>query len=283
MPKSFPVTPKLVYKRLDAYKIDSVFANTLRGSSIVHLAADVSVEKSVRDPRETVKSNIGVTCALLEFARRVDCEKFVLSSTAAVYGDRPRACVETDPLSPESPYAVSKVACEYYCRLYSRLYGIPTVILRLFNVYGPNQSGQYAGVITRFMERATNGKPPIIFGDGLQTRDFVYIDDVVESIGEALRKPLRGGTALNIGSGKPISINSLAALVLGLFGLHQRVLREPPRMGDIRHSVADISRARQLLGFRPKHELQNGLRKTLEWFRTREKAPGLSRTITTAN
>ena len=271
-PKSLSTAPGLVYRRLDAYKVHSPFSRTLYGSSIVHLAADVSVEKSVRDPMSTVRSNIGVTCAMLEFARKVDCEKFIMTSTAAVYGNRSGACIETDPTSPESPYAVSKLACEYYCKLYSSLYGIPTVILRLFNVYGPEQSGEYAGVITRFIERAMAGKPPIVFGDGLQTRDFVYIDDAIQCIRTALRKPMPGGTVLNVGTGKATSINSLASAVMKLFEIRQKPVHGPSRKGDIRHSLANASKARVQLGFHPEYGIHAGLRETADWFRNKNRA-----------
>lgn len=266
-PKSLSSVTGLVYRRLDAYKVDSLFSRTLHGSSIVHLAADVSVEKSVRDPMSTVRSNIGVTCAMLEFARKIDCQKFILTSTAAVYGNHSGACVETDPASPESPYAVSKLACEHYCKLYSQLYGIPTVILRLFNVYGPEQSGEYAGVITRFLERAITRKSPIVFGDGRQTRDFVYIDDAIRCIKTALRKPLPGGLVLNVGTGKATSINSLASAVMKLFDIRQKPVHSPSRKGDIRNSLANASKARVQLGFRPEYGIHAGLRETADWFR----------------
>ena len=266
-PKSVPATPRLAYKQLDAFDVDSIFSRTLLGSSIVHLAADVSVERSVKDPISTVRSNIGVTCAMLELARRVDSDRFVFTSTAGVYGDHFGARVETDSPSPASPYAVSKLASEYYCKLYSALYGIPTTILRLFNVYCPEQSGEYAGVITRFIERAMKGKSPVVFGDGLQTRDFVYVDDAIQSIKTALQRPLTGGTVLNIGTGKATAINALATLIGKFFDLQQRPVHRPPRKGDVRHSLANISKARNQLGFRPKYDLQSGLHQTLNWFR----------------
>lgn len=270
-PKSLPRSPRVVYKKIDAYKIDRVYSTALRNSCIVHLAADVSVEKSVRDPVSTVRENIGVTCATLEFARRLDSDKFVLASTAAVYGDRSGRCKETDPPDPLSPYAVSKLASEYYCKLYSRLYGIPTVILRFFNVYGPEQSGEYAGVITRFVQRALQNEPPIIFGDGGQTRDFVYVDDIVSATLTAISKPLPSASIINVGTGKPVSITSLANTILKLFNLqYLRPVHRAPRPGDIRHSLANISTAREMLDFAPKYDLERCLGATIDWFRGRD-------------
>ena len=269
-PKSLPTSPRLSYKRLDAYNINAIYSQAVRQSHIIHLAAEISVEKSVKDPMSTVKSNIGVTCAALEFARKIDCDRFVLASTAAVYGDQMDRCSELDLPAPLSPYAVSKLACEYYCKLYAKLYGIPTVILRFFNVYGPEQSGEYAGVITRFIERAMVRKPPVIFGDGRQTRDFVYIEDIVWATLTALRSSLAGGSVINIGTGKPVSIKSLADTVLKLFNLeHLRPIHKPPRTGDIRHSFADISTARRKLDYRSQYDLEKGLAATIDWFHGR--------------
>jgi len=268
-PKTLGSSHGLVGRKMDVASISSLNVSGLREAKIVHLAADVSVVKSVRDPISTVRSNIGVTCEMLEFARKIDSERFVFSSTAAVYGDKRGRCRETDPPSPASPYAVSKLACEHYCKLYSSLYGVQTVILRYFNVYGPGQSTNYAGVITRFVTRALNEEPPIISGDGNQTRDFIFVGDVVRATMAALEKPIPGGTIINIGTGRPTSVRSLADRILRILKLeHLHPVHTFARRGDVRHSRADTSIARAKLGFRSARGLDDGLLKTIDWLRT---------------
>ena len=268
-PKTLGSSHGLVNRKMDVASISSLNVSGLREAKIVHLAADVSVVKSVRDPISTVRSNIGVTCEMLEFARKIDSERFVFSSTAAVYGDKRGRCRETDHPSPASPYAVSKLACEHYCKLYSSLYGVQTVILRYFNVYGPGQSTNYAGVITRFVTRALNEEPPIIFGDGNQTRDFIFVGDVVRATMAALKKPIPGGTIINIGTGRPTSVRSLADRILRILKLeHLHPVHTFARRGDLRHSRADTSIARAKLGFRSARGLDDGLLKTIDWLRT---------------
>lgn len=268
-PKTLGSSHGLVGRKMDVASISSLNVSGLREAKIVHLAADVSVVKSVRDPISTVRSNIGVTCEMLEFARKIDSERFVFSSTAAVYGDKRGRCRETDHPSPASPYAVSKLACEHYCKLYSSLYGVQTVILRYFNVYGPGQSTNYAGVITRFVTRALNEEPPIIFGDGNQTRDFIFVGDVVRATMAALKKPIPGGTIINIGTGRPTSVRSLADRILRILKLeHLHPVHTFARRGDLRHSRADTSIARAKLGFRSARGLDDGLLKTIDWLRT---------------
>lgn len=268
-PKTLGSSHGLVGRKMDVASISSLNVSGLREAKIVHLAADVSVVKSVRDPISTVRSNIGVTCEMLEFARKIDSERFVFSSTAAVYGDKRGRCRETDPPSPASPYAVSKLACEHYCKLYSSLYGVQTVILRYFNVYGPGQSTNYAGVITRFVTRALNEEPPVIFGDGNQTRDFIFVSDVVRATMAALEKPIPGGTIINIGTGRPTSVRSLADRILRILKLeHLHPVHTFASRGDVRHSRADTSIARAKLGFRSARGLDDGLLKTIDWLRT---------------
>lgn len=266
-PRSLPKSKLLSYHKIEVHHINSMDIRSLRNSAIIHLAAETSVQESVKHPLSTVKSNVETTCAALEFARKLDCTRFVFASTAAVYGGRNGRCRESDAPAPASPYAVSKLASEYYCTMYSRLYGLPTVILRYFNVYGPGQSNQYAGVITRFITLALQGKPPVIFGDGKQTRDFVYVEDIVKATLDSLSKNVPNGTIMNIGTGKPVTITSLAENVLRILGVRSlHPIRKPPRSGDIRHSQADISLARRYLNFKPSTDLIAGLRTTAGWF-----------------
>lgn len=233
---------------------------------IVHLAAETSVRRSVLRPLSSVKTNVGVTCALLEFARKVDPDSFVFASSAAIYGEKKAPCRENHLPDPRSPYAASKLAGEYYCRVYAKLYGMPITILRYFNVYGPGQSAQYAGVITSFLKEVSKGRPPTVYGDGNQTRDFIFVDDVVEATLRSTDRELRAGTIMNVGSGRATSIGTLALKVLRLLGRKDlEPVHAPRRPGDIKFSQADVSRARKEIGFRPKCGIDRGLKSTFSW------------------
>jgi len=266
-PKDLRFSRRLTYFRGDLSSRQ--LPVTKKKSFIVHLAANTSVLESVQHPVDTVKANIENTCRVLDMARRIDSERFLFASTAAVYGDKKTACRETDSPNPASPYAASKLAAEYYCKTYTKLYGLPTVILRYFNIYGPGQSGMYAGVITRFITEALNNRRPRIFGDGQQTRDFVYIDDVVTATRAALTNSVDPGTILNIGTGKGTSILALANHVLAVLNLSDiRPLSAPARSGEVRHSTANINLAKKTIQFTPSYQLVDGLSKTIRWLRT---------------
>jgi len=267
-PKTLSGSKKLAYYQDDVNRPNSWWRSK-PGTRIVHLAANTSVQESVRRPLLTVRANIEATCRMLEFARKIDSERFVFASTAAIYGEKRLSCRETDTPAPASPYAASKLASEYYCKVYASLYGIPTVVLRYFNVYGPGQSDHYAGVITRFVREALRGKPPVIFGDGRQTRDFVFIKDVIRATVASVTQRVPGGTILNIGTGRATSILSLAMQVLHIFDLKTlRPIHASRRVGEVRHSQANISQARMNLRFRPKYRLSEGLPPTIEWLRS---------------
>ena len=267
-PKDLPRSSRLVYYQADLNNTSSRWRGK-PGARIVHLAANTSVQESVQRPLLTVRANIEATCRMLDLARKIDSERFLFASTAAIYGDRRSSCRETDAPAPASPYASSKLASEYYCKVYASLYGIPTVVLRYFNIYGPGQSNRYAGVITSFVNEALHGKPPIVFGDGTQTRDFVFVDDVARATVASLTQPVPGGTILNIGTGRATTIISLARQVLHLFDLRNlRPIHATPRVGEVRHSKADISAARMKISFRPQYRLAEGLPPTIEWLRT---------------
>jgi len=260
-------------RRLEYYQGDLNSTNlrlrSKQGTRIVHLAANTSVQESVQRPLLSVRANIEATCRMLDFARKIDSERFLFASTAAIYGNKRASCRETDAPAPASPYAASKLSSEYYCKVYASLYGIPTVVLRYFNVYGPGQSDRYAGVISRFVREALHGKPPVIFGDGKQTRDFVFIEDVTRATVASLTQRVPSGTILNIGTGRTTSIMSLARQVLRLFDLNNlRPLHAPCRVGEVRHSQANISAARMKIRFRPRYHLAEGLPPTIEWLKT---------------
>jgi UDP-glucose 4-epimerase len=266
-PHDLPRSGRLEYRRANVNAPISSW-RIKPGTRVAHLAANTSVQESVRRPLLSVRANIEATCRMLDLARKIDSEQFLFASTAAIYGDRTSSCRETDAPAPASPYASSKLASEYYCKVYASLYGIPTIILRYFNVYGPGQSNRYAGVITRFVQEALRGKPPVIFGDGNQTRDFIFIDDVVRATVTSLTHRVSSETVLNIGTGKAIRIASLARQILRLFNLsHIRPLKGPPRVGEVRHSQANISAARVKIHFRPQYQLSEGLPPTIEWLK----------------
>ena len=239
---------------------ESVLDEAMDGiDTVFHQAAVVSVEESIDDPVRSHSVNVAGTVRTLEAARRHDA-RVVLASSAAVYGDPGRVPVsETDPLEPTSPYGLEKLTIDRYARLYHDLYGLETVALRYFNVYGPGQSGgDYAGVIEAFLEQAREGEPLPVHGDGKQTRDFVHIDDVVEANRLAAETDAVG-TAYNIGTGRSVTVERLAEQIRNAVDSRSPIVHTDPRAGDIRHSRADISRARERLGFRPTVDLDQGI------------------------
>ena len=239
---------------------------------VFHQAAEVSVPRSVEDPVETAIVNDLGTLQILETARRAGVKRVVLASSCAVYGDLPplpkKEDMETRPLSP---YAASKLHGETYGYLYNDLYGLETVCLRYFNVYGPKQdpSSPYSGVISIFMDKAGRGDLPTIYGDGEQYRDFVYVADVVQANLLAAHKEGVSGLVINVGTGTSVSVNSLWGDISLLAGMEGDFERTEARPGDIRESVADISLARQMLGYEPQYSFQEGIKLTWEWYRSR--------------
>jgi len=245
---------------------ENTVKNALNGvNRVVHLAALVSVQESVEKPSLYYEVNTTSSLNLLQWSADAGVERFVYISSCAVYGDPKTSPIsETHPLNPLSPYASSKMMAEGYCRMFSKQKTLSTAVLRLFNVYGPRQGyGQYSGVITQFMNRITQNQPPTIYDDGTQTRDFIYVEDVVEYIIRALETDTE--EIFNIGSGRLTTINDLAELMLKIMGKTElKPVHLPARKGDIRLSRADISKAEKILGYTPKTGLEEGLRKTLE-------------------
>lgn len=234
---------------------------------VFHLAADPNVVDSVENPLKTNEVNITGTLNILLAARDRQVKKVVYASSSAVYGDAPSPNVETMAPNPTSPYALSKLAGEYYCQLFSNIYGLPTVSLRYFNIYGPRQDADsdYAGVIPKFIYRLLRNQPPIVYGDGEQTRDFIFVGDVVRAtILSAKRGPQ--GEVINIGSNKNLSVNQLANKLIKLTGNNLKPTYAEPQPGDVRHSLADISKAQRLLDFRANFSLEDGLAKTIAYF-----------------
>ncbi len=231
---------------------------------VVHLAALVSVSESMKDPVSTYDVNVIGAENVLQATRGTGVKRFVYATSAAVYGDDPSLPKkESSPLSPQSPYALSKVMNELQADMYERIFGLSTVGLRFFNVYGKGQSGNhpYASVIPRWIERIKNKLPITIYGDGSQTRDFVHINDVVGAIYSALLSDATG--VYNIASGEETPLNDLRKIIEGAYPKPIEVKNEPAREGDILRSVADISRARDALGFVTTIELTKGITELL--------------------
>jgi UDP-glucose 4-epimerase len=236
---------------------------------VFHQAAIPSVPKSIENPMLSHEVNVTGTLNVLLAARDGGVKKVIFASSCAIYGDISTASVREDmaPL-PNSPYAVTKLADEYYCGVFHRIYGLQTVCLRYFNVYGPRQdpNSEYAAVIPKFIRRALDGNPPVIFGDGEQTRDFIFVRDVAEANILAALSDVCG--VFNIGHGKSITINQLAQIIVKLVGNKLDTIHEEPRGGDIRHSLADISKAKAF-GYKPNYDLDSGLAETIKWFKAR--------------
>lgn len=236
--------------------------------SVIHLAAIVSVPFSMENPDLTIDVNVKGTRRLLGACVASGVKRFIFVSSCAVYGAPQYLPIdEAHPTGPLSPYAVSKLEAERCCEEFAEKFGLSLAVLRLFNVYGPRQAaGEYSGVITKFFERAENCEPLVIYGDGSQTRDFVNVADVADAMLTLLD---HGGAqdVFNVGSGRAVSINDLAKTVLRLSDRNYGVVHEPPREGDIVHSFADISKAREAFGYAPKVVLEEGLQGLLRYRR----------------
>ncbi len=234
---------------------------------VFHQAAIPSVPRSINNPLASHEANVTGVLNVLIAARDNGVKKVIYASSSSVYGDTPTLPKREDMLpNPQSPYAVTKLTGEYYCRVFEQVYGLATICLRYFNVYGPRQDidSQYAAVIPRFIKRALAGKAPIIFGDGEQSRDFTFVTDVVEA--NILAAESQACGVFNIGRGKNITINELANLALNITGSKVEPSYQEPRPGDIKHSLADISKARTF-GYEPKYSLKEGLGRTFKEFR----------------
>ncbi|MEM3406955.1 MAG: SDR family oxidoreductase [Nitrososphaerota archaeon] len=236
-------------------------------NAIFHLAAIVSVPLSIKNPILVNEVNVIGSLNVLKIAIEENVDKFIYVSSCAVYGEAENLPIkEEDKLNPLSPYASSKISVEYYCKVFYKAYGLKTICLRYFNVYGPRQkTGEYAGVIPIFIQRIKNDKPPIIYGDGKQTRDFVYVKDVVDASIKALEKEEAIGEIFNIGSGEAITINQLAETLLKILGKEKlKPIYEKERVGDIKNSYANIDKAKKILGYEPKYTIIDGLKEMLK-------------------
>lgn len=242
---------------------------------IFHQAAVPSVPKSVEDPVTSHESNIDGTFNLLQAARAAKVRRVIYAASSSAYGDTPALPKHEDQLpQPLSPYAVQKLTGEHYCRVFAECFGLETISLRYFNVFGPRQDpkSQYAAAIPAFITAILADRQPVIYGDGEQTRDFTYIDNVVHANILAARAPGVRGEVLNIACGERISINRIVTQINRHLGKEIRPEYAPPRAGDVRHSQADIRRARERIGFEPRILFDEGLARTIDWYQAHWKA-----------
>ncbi|MGC1105617.1 MAG: SDR family oxidoreductase [Candidatus Acidiferrales bacterium] len=236
---------------------------------VLHLAARTSVPRSVKDPIETNRVNIDGTLNVLVAARDAKVRRVVYAASSAAYGETPTLPkVETMPSDPISPYGLTKLVGEMYAQLFGRAYGLENVSIRYFNVFGPRQdpTSQYSGVLSRFMLAVIEGSAPIVFGDGEQSRDFTYVDNVVDVSLRACEAAGASGKVFNGGTGVRISLNDVLKLLGKITGGAIRVQYDQPRTGDILHSQADIKLAAQVLGYQPRVDFEDGLRRTWKWY-----------------
>ena len=262
---------------IDSNKIEFIKGNivdldllkkTFQGADYVfHEAAIPSVPKSVNDPLQSNLINVNGTLNVLVAARDSSVKKVVYASSSSVYGNTPTLPKKEDMRpDPLSPYAVGKLSSEHYCQVFTEVYGLSTLCLRYFNVYGPHQdpNSEYAAVIPKFITRILGGYPPIIYGDGEQTRDFIFVDDVVHA--NILAAECNSTGVFNIAGGKRVSMNDLAKSIMNICKKKLDIVYEESRSGDVRHSLADISKAREKFNHVPKFSLTDGLKETIKWF-----------------
>jgi UDP-glucose 4-epimerase len=255
----------------DIRKISSTRGLVKGADVIFHEAASTSVNASVRNPALTNSINVAGTLNLLKAALDSNVKRFVYASSVAVCGDVSPTQREDSLTRPISPYGVSKLAAENYVNIFYRIYGLETICLRYFNVYGSRQDGSspYSGVITRFIERLLKKKPLIVYGDGEQSRDFISVEDVVEANMLAMKSKEAAGEILNVGTGKSTTINELAEILLKLAnGDKGKVVHAKPRQGDVRYSQAETAKALKILGFKYKHDIKDELPNLVEWYKT---------------
>ena len=243
----------------------------LKGADyVIHQAAIPSVPKSILDPVKSHHANVNGTLQVLNASREANVKRVVYASSSSVYGDSPTLPKHEGMMpNPLSPYGAQKLFAEIYCQVFSRAYGLETVSLRYFNVFGPRQdsTSQYSGVLALFIPAVLQSKRPTIYGDGLQSRDFTYVQNVVEANLLACTVPGVAGQVFNVACGDRITVNSMLQQINKITGKDIAPIYADPRPGDIKHSQADITRAKEHLGYQPKISFEEGLRNTIEWYR----------------
>lgn len=254
----------------DAADPDAV-RKAIKGCEVVfHQAAMASVPASLRDPLASHDACTTATVNVLRAAQQAGVRRVVFAASSAAYGDQPVVSKrETDTLDPLSPYAAAKIASEYYCKSFTKSFGLETVCLRYFNVYGPRQdpTSEYSAVIPIFVSKMLSGERPTVYGDGMQSRDFVYVGDVVQANLLAAERPEAIGQSINVACGRQFTLLDLIAAINGALGTDTEPLFEAPRAGDVRESLADITVARRLLGYEPQIILSEGLRSSIDFYK----------------
>ena len=241
---------------------------------VFHQGALPSVQRSVEDPETSNAINAGGTLNILLAAREKGVKRVMYASSSSVYGDTPTLPKHEEmPCDPLSPYALQKYIGEQYCRLFYQLYGLETISLRYFNIFGPKQdpNSLYSAVIPKFIDALLQGRPPIIFGDGEQSRDFIYIENVVQANLLAMSAGHLHGEAMNIACGERTSLNQLLNVLKKILGSKLSPIYQEPRQGDVRHSLADIRKGKEMIKYEPKVGIEIGLKKTVEFFQRKTK------------
>ena len=248
----------------------------IKGVEVVfHQAALPSVQRSVEDPETSNAVNVGGTLNILLAAKEEGVKRVIYASSSSIYGDTPTLPKhEKMPPHPLSPYALQKYIGEQYCRLFYQLYGLDSVSLRYFNIFGPKQdpNSVYSAVIPKFIDALLHDRPPIIFGDGEQSRDFTFIENVVQANLLAMSAEYLHGEAMNIACGKRISLNQLLKILKQILGSKLSPVYQEPRQGDVRHSLADIHKSKKIINYMPKVGAEEGLKKTVEFFKRQKKS-----------
>ena len=269
------ILDKIDFREADLLNLDAVRAACQGADYVLHQAAIPSVPKSILDPLSSNRANVDATVNLLVAARDARVKRVVFAASSSAYGDTPTLPKREDmPPNPISPYAVAKLASEYYMVAFYRCYGLETVNLRYFNIFGPRQdpTSPYSGVLAKFITQMLNGEQPTIFGDGTQSRDFTYVDNAVAANLLACKAPATeaAGRLFNIATGVRTDLNQTFRILKKLIGYTGEVRYEPERAGDVKHSLADMSLAEKHLGYKPKVNFEEGLRRTIEWYRSRQ-------------
>jgi len=265
-----PIIDKIEFVEADMGEPE-VARSAMKGiDAVLHQGALPSVPRSVDEPALAHRHCVDATFTLLLAARDAGVKRFVYAASSAAYGDTPTLPkVETMPPNPLSPYAVGKLVGEYYCSVFSSVFGLETISLRYFNVFGPHQdpTSQYAAAIPAFVTAILQDRPPTVYGDGQQSRDFTYIDNVVEANLLAARAKETHGEVVNVACGEAVTVNAIIDTINELLGKNVRPVYAPVRPGDVKHSLADITAARKLIGFKPVVLFREGLEKSIDWYR----------------
>ncbi|HTR65787.1 MAG TPA: SDR family oxidoreductase [Terriglobales bacterium] len=270
------IRSRMDFQQADVVDLDAMHRACRGVDYVFHEAAIPSVPKSVNDPLGNNAANVDGTLNVLVAARDAKVKRLVFAASSAAYGDTPTLPKREDMLpSPISPYAVAKLACEYYLTSFYRCYGLETVSLRYFNIFGPRQdpTSQYSGVLAKFTTQMLKGEQPMCFGDGKQSRDFTYVDNVVHANLLACKADAKevAGRVFNVAIGERIDLNETFRVLKKLTGFKGELKYGPERAGDVKHSLADLAASKKHLGYQPQVNFEEGLRRTIEWYKTQDK------------